>query len=110
MEPAILDNKFAHIGARLKVADRPAGRFRTTGVISLDVQTDRKGEFFEIAQQPGADAVVEVLDVQPAEVLALLLAVADEEEQVAVGRGRDSHDRKASKEKLCGRFTFAAMR
>ena len=48
MDPALLDIKFARIGARLKVADRPR-RFRTTGVISLDVQTDRKGEFFEIA-------------------------------------------------------------
>ena len=38
---------------RLKLADRPARRNRTTGMISLDVQTDRKGEFFEIVRQPG---------------------------------------------------------
>ncbi|OAI48458.1 hypothetical protein AYO44_07005 [Planctomycetaceae bacterium SCGC AG-212-F19] len=73
METATIDNKFARIGARLKVADRPARRFRTTGVISLDVQTDRKGEFFEIVRQPGADAAVEVLDLQPADRHLLLL-------------------------------------
>jgi len=73
MERATLDNKFARIGARLKIADRPARRFRTPSVISLDVQTDRKGEFFEIAQQSGAAAAVEVLDVQPADRHLLLL-------------------------------------
>jgi len=72
MEPAILDTKFACIGARLKVADRPR-RFSNASVVSLDVQTDRKGEFFEITQQPGAEAVVEVLDVQPADRHLLLL-------------------------------------
>jgi hypothetical protein len=39
----------------------------------LDVQTDRRGEFFEIARLPGADAAVEVLDVQPADRHLLLL-------------------------------------
>jgi hypothetical protein len=61
-----LDTKFARIGARLKVADRPSRRSRTSGVFSLDVQTDRKGEFFEIVRRPGAEAAVAVLDVQPA--------------------------------------------
>jgi hypothetical protein len=73
MDPAILDNKFARIGARLKIADRPTRRFRAPGAFSVDAQTDRKGEFFEIAQQPGADATVEVLDVQPADRHLLLL-------------------------------------
>jgi hypothetical protein len=72
METALLDTKFARIGARLKVADRPR-RFSNASVISLDVQTDRKGEFFEIAQVPGVDATVEVLDVQPADRHLLLL-------------------------------------
>jgi hypothetical protein len=43
MDTHLLDIKFARIGARLKVADRPTGRSRTAGVISLDVQTDRPG-------------------------------------------------------------------
>jgi hypothetical protein len=70
MDSAILDNKFARIGARLKVADRPP---RRSGAISLDVRTDRKGEFFEIAQQTGDNATVEVLDVQPTDRHLLLL-------------------------------------
>src|SRR6267142_2110961 len=73
MNTNLLDIKFAWIGARLKVADRPARRNRTSGVISLDVQADRKGEFFEIVRQPGAEAEVAVLDVQPADRHLLLL-------------------------------------
>jgi hypothetical protein len=73
METSVLDTKFARIGARLKVADRPSRRFRMAEGISLDVQTDRKGEFFEIARQPGAEVAVEVLDVQPADRHLLLL-------------------------------------
>src|SRR5207245_5831276 len=56
-----------------KVADRPSRRSRTPGVISLDVQADRKGEFFEISTQPGVEAEIAVLDVQPADRHLLLL-------------------------------------
>ena len=73
MNTNLLDIKFARIGARLKFADRPARRSRTSGVISLDVQADRKGEFFEIVRQPGAEAEVAVLDVQPGDRHLLLL-------------------------------------
>src|SRR5438034_2538386 len=73
MSTNLLDIKFTRIGARLKVADRPSRRSRTSGVISLDVQADRKGEFFEIVRQPGAEAEVAVLDVQPADRHLLLL-------------------------------------
>lgn len=73
MDTNLLDLKFARIGARLKVADRPSRRSRTSGPISLDVQTDRKGEFFEIIQQPGAEAEIDVLDVQPGDRHLLLL-------------------------------------
>ena len=61
MDRNLIDTKFARIGARLKVADRPSRRSRTAGVISLDVQSDRKGESCEIVKQPGADADVAVL-------------------------------------------------
>ncbi len=71
MNTNLLNSKFARIGARLKVADHPSRRSRTSGVISLDVQTDRKGEFFAIVRQPGAE--VAVLDVQPADRHLLLL-------------------------------------
>src|ERR1700757_3260805 len=73
MDTSLLDMKFARIGARLKVADRPSRRTRTAGVISLDIQADRKGEFFEIVRQPGTEAEIAVLDVQPADRHLLLL-------------------------------------
>ena len=55
MDTNFLDIKFARIGARLKVADRPSRRNRTAGVISLDVQADRKGEFFEIVRRAAVE-------------------------------------------------------
>ena len=73
MDTNLLDIKFSRIGARLKVADRPSQRNRTAGVISLDVQTDSKGEFFQIASWPDAEAEISVLDVQPADRHLLLL-------------------------------------
>ncbi len=73
MDTALLDSKFARIGARLKVADRPSRRTPTAGVTSLDVRADRKGEFFEIVRPPGAGAEVAVLDVRPADRHLLLL-------------------------------------
>ena len=73
MDTNPLDVKFARIGARLKVADRPTRRPRSAGIVSLDVQADHKGEFFEIVRQPGAEAEIAVLDVQPADRHLLLL-------------------------------------
>jgi hypothetical protein len=72
MDTKLLAIKFAHIGARLRVADRPT-RSRTAGTVSLDVQTDRKGEFFEIVRRPEAGIEIAVLDVQPADRHLLLL-------------------------------------
>jgi hypothetical protein len=58
MDTSNLLSKFARIGARLKVADRPSRRFRTaSGVISLDVLEDREGEFFEVARRPETGSV-----------------------------------------------------
>jgi hypothetical protein len=68
-----LATKFARIGARLKIADRPTRRSRLAGVVSLDVQTDHQGEFFEIVRPAGAEAEVAVLDVQPDDRHLLLL-------------------------------------
>ena len=73
MDTNFLDGKFARIGARLRVTDRPTRRRRSAGVISLDVQADRKGEFFEVVRQPGAEAEIAVLDVQRADRHLLLL-------------------------------------
>ena len=67
-------------GARLKIADGSSRRSRTSGVIALDVQSDRKGEFFEIIRQHGSEAQIAVLDVQPAD-RHLLLLVRDGKEK-----------------------------
>jgi hypothetical protein len=66
-------SKFARIGARLKVTDRPSRRSRLAAVVSLDVQADHKGEFFEIVRKPEAEAKIAVLDVQAADRHLLLL-------------------------------------
>jgi hypothetical protein len=73
MDTNLLEIKFSRIGARLKVADHPIRRFRNTAEISLDVQADRKGEFFHIARQADAEVDAVVLDVQPADRHLLLL-------------------------------------
>ena len=73
MNTTNLDIKFARIGARLKVAERPSRRSRMVGAFSLDVQTDRKGEFFEIVRPAGTEAEIAVLDVQPSDRHLLLL-------------------------------------
>lgn len=73
MDTSLLNKKFERIGARLKVVERPARRMRTSGLLSLDIGSDRRGEFFEITPQTGADPEVEVLDVQPADRHLLLL-------------------------------------
>jgi hypothetical protein len=47
MDTSSLQTKFARMGARIKVADRPSRRRRVdSGVISLDVGKDRDGEYF----------------------------------------------------------------
>jgi len=73
MDTNLLDIKFARMGARLKVTESSVSRNRTAGAISLNVGADRKGEFFEITRQPGAEAEIAVLDVQPADRHLLLL-------------------------------------
>jgi hypothetical protein len=79
MNTGTLDLKFARMGARLKVTDRAARGLRGDSSLALDVQTDRKGEFFAIARP--ADADVAVLDVRPAERHLLLLVRQGGEKQ-----------------------------
>jgi hypothetical protein len=73
MDTHLLDTQFTRIGARLKVADRSSRRGRAAGAFALDVQADRKGEFFEIVRPAGAAAEVAVLDVRPVDRHLLLL-------------------------------------
>jgi hypothetical protein len=74
MDTAVLLNKFARIGARVKVSDRPSRRSRpTTGSVSLDIQADREGEFFEVISPGGDSPEVAVLDVRPLDRHLLLM-------------------------------------
>ncbi|QDU42518.1 hypothetical protein Mal52_09810 [Symmachiella dynata] len=71
MDTALLDKKFAQIGARLKVMGPPPRRFRDQQGIRLDIGIDRRGEFFAIR---AADADnVEVLHMQPRDRHLLLM-------------------------------------
>jgi hypothetical protein len=71
----ILEAKFARIGARLKVGDGLARRRRIAAdaSIAVDIQSDRRGEYFELIERRDANAEVEVLDVQPTDRHLLLL-------------------------------------
>ena len=74
MDTTNLIAKFARIGARLKLVDRPSRRARAaSGVLSLDVQADRRGEFFEVASPGPTDPEVAVLDVQSVDRHLLLM-------------------------------------
>jgi hypothetical protein len=88
MNAILLCNKFARMGARLEVAERSAGRTRTSGGVSLNVLSDRNGEYFEIATRPGVEPEVAVLDVQPAD-RHLLLFVREGEEKSKFLCGHD---------------------
>ncbi|MCA9213567.1 MAG: hypothetical protein KDB27_10905 [Planctomycetales bacterium] len=77
MNTSLLNKKFERIGARLKVVGRPTRRMRTSGLVSLNIGSDRRGEFFEITPQVGADPEIEVLDVQPVDRHLLLLVRED---------------------------------
>lgn len=74
MDTTHLLNKFARIGARLKVLRRPSRGVRMgPAFIALDVRADRVGEFFEVVPGEETEAEVAVLDVQPADRHLLLL-------------------------------------
>lgn len=74
MDTKLLDNKFVRMGARLKFAERPTSHASMAlGSVTLDVQADRHGEYFQILKHPMTAATVEVLDVQPADRHLLLL-------------------------------------
>lgn len=85
MNDALLNQKYARIGARLAlVGQRP----RQASAVSLDVKTDRRGEFFEIARSAAAESELHVLDVQPGE-RHLLLLVRDRGEKQKFLCGHD---------------------
>lgn len=73
MDAHLLDAKCARIGARLNVTERLSWRTSNSCVVSLDVQADRRGEFFKIVRQQGAEAETAILDARPADRHLLLL-------------------------------------
>ncbi|TWU09944.1 hypothetical protein [Allorhodopirellula heiligendammensis] len=78
MDAQLLNKKFQRMGARLKVVDPPRQRRRaSSSLLTLDIGSDRQGEFFEIMPQAGADPEIEVLDVQPSDRHLLLLVRED---------------------------------
>ena len=76
MDRELLESRFAGMGARLKVQEgaprNPVGG--SAANLTVDVQRDRKGEFFEIRVRPAVDLRLEVVDVQPSQRHLLLLA------------------------------------
>jgi hypothetical protein len=75
MDTTALAGKFARIGARLKVTDRPARlRWGMPAVaLRLDILEDREGEYFEAVPDQARAIEVTVLDVQPDDRHLLLL-------------------------------------
>ena len=90
MDTALLSAKFDRIGARLKFAGPPPRRARTATAtaVSLDVRSDRRGEFFEVALRPNAAPAIEPLDVRPGD-RHLLLLVRDGREKSKFLCGHD---------------------
>jgi hypothetical protein len=61
MSSETLDRRFAAVGARVKVADRPR-----RGDPRIDVRTDARGEYVDVRFAAGeSDVELEVVDVQP---------------------------------------------
>src|SRR5690242_16400462 len=95
MDNAILEDKFAEMGARVKVTrvpshlmgrhrewNAPAGRqvSRSPDRLRIDIRRDDRGEYFDVHHR--TDVRVEVIDVRPNDRHLLLLARA-------LGRGPD---------------------
>ena len=75
MSSETLDRRFAAVGARLKLADRP-----WRGEPRIDVRTDTRGEYFDVRFAAGESEVeLKVVDVQPHDRHLLLLARIDGE-------------------------------
>lgn len=82
MDTQLLERKFARLGARLKFTDRRPNRWNSgtpVAPVSLDIRSDRHGEFFEMLRRPDRSAEVDVLDVRERD-RHLLLLVRDEDD------------------------------
>jgi hypothetical protein len=91
IEAKLLETKFARIGARIRVPHSElvaARRAPAEGRVRLDVKSDARGEYFEVASRTETPAEVEVLDVQPGQ-RHLLLLVRDQGEKSKFLCGHD---------------------
>jgi hypothetical protein len=88
-ETRTLTDKFQRMGARVRIRTNASSQ----GSVRLDVQSDKKGEFFDLlinAGNDGANTEVSILDVQPQDRHLLLLA--------RIGEGRE----RVKSKFLCG--------
>ena len=83
MDTTLLINKFNRMGARLKIAHQ-----KQRGALKLDIQEDRKGEFFEILPAGDRNATAEVIDLR-ASMRHLLLLVRQKGEKSKYLCGHD---------------------
>jgi hypothetical protein len=84
-------SKFSLLGARLKV-NQSASRLAASPPMTIDVQSDRKGEFFEIQIHPRFAPQIEVLDLQPKDRHLLLLPRNLSSRRVELSRFICGHD------------------
>jgi len=73
MDMQLLQHKFGLMGARVKIA--PQARLsRTDARFTVDVRSDRKGEYFDIRLLENQQVEMNVLDVRPEMRHLLLMA------------------------------------
>jgi hypothetical protein len=75
MNTALLEDKFARMGARLQLGRGAAGgRWRRDVPLTLDIRSDGRGEFFDVRVQHGSAVELDILDLRKRERHLLLLA------------------------------------
>src|SRR5512140_3073357 len=76
MDTALLMEKFARMGVRLRISDHQVDRWgrRFNPQLRLDIGRDHRGEFYELFASPRVVANVSVVDLQPRERHLLLMA------------------------------------
>lgn len=74
MDTLELCSKFERMGARLRAGTLPASRFvRENRGVSINIRTDRHGEYFELLTAPRREFRLEALDVRPRDRHLLLM-------------------------------------
>lgn len=58
MDTSVIEKKFSQMGARVKIAEPQANRFRDPAPFSIDVRKDEEGEFFDIKIKKEIDMMV----------------------------------------------------